>query len=64
MCMCIAQNNMEGLQEVFGVAERMKAMQAKKAASDGSTGDRAGLQCGPAGEPASSAVSSTASAAG
>ena len=64
MCMCIAQKNMEGLQGVFDVAERIEAKQAKKAASDASTEDGGGLQCGAAGEPTSSAVSSIASAAG
>ena len=64
MCMCIAQKDMEGLQGVFDVAERIEATQAKKAASDASARDGAGLQCGYAGEPTSYAVSSIASAAG
>ena len=45
------------------MAERIEATHAKKAASDANTGDGVGLQCGSAGEPTSSAMSSSASTA-
>ena len=58
MCIRIATKDLDNLQSVFEVAQRIEAKRAKKAASEASTGDGVDLQCGSAGEPTSSAVTS------